>query len=54
VAAPGRECAPEKLEDLDILGFGGDATTGPPNLRLIAAQRSGKRAEKLQILELTS
>jgi hypothetical protein len=47
VAAPGRECAPEKLDDLDSLGLGGETTTGPPNLRLIAAQRSGKRAEKL-------
>jgi hypothetical protein len=46
VAAPGLE-GPEKLEDLDSLGFGGEIATGPPSLRLIAAQRSGRRAEKL-------
>ena len=47
VAAPGREVAPEKLADLASFAFGGDATTGPPNLVLIIAHRSGRRAEKL-------
>lgn len=50
VAAPGRE-GPEKLDDLDRRGFGGVMATGPPNLRLIAAQRSGSREAKLQTLE---
>ena len=47
VAAPGLEGALEKLVDLESLGFGGDTTTGPPSLRLMVAQRSGRRAEKL-------
>jgi hypothetical protein len=47
VAAPGREGAPEKLADLESFGFGGETTTGPPSLRLMIAQRSGSRAEKL-------
>lgn len=46
VAAPGRE-GPERPEDLDSLGLGGEIATGPPNLRLMTAQRSGRRAEKL-------
>lgn len=53
VAAPGRD-GPEKLDDLDSLGFGGENATGPPSLRLIIAQRSGRRAEKLSIVRLVS
>jgi hypothetical protein len=48
VAAPGLDGAPEKLADLDNLGFGGDAMTGPPSLRLMAAHLSGRREEKLE------
>jgi len=50
VAAPGREAEPEKLADFDSLGFGGETTTGPPNLRFMTAQRSGRRAEKLKLV----
>jgi hypothetical protein len=53
VAAPGRDGAPEKLADFDNLGLGGDTTTGPPNLRLMVAQRSGSRAEKLYMLDIS-
>lgn len=49
VAAPGRESAPEKLEDFASFGFGGDTTTGPPNLRFMAAHLSGSRDEKLYL-----
>lgn len=47
VAAPGREGA-LKLEELVRVGFDFCTGTGPPSLRLIIAQRSGRRAEKLQ------
>ena len=52
VAAPGREIAPEKLADLESFASGGDTTTGPPNLLLIVAHRSGRRAEKLRTVRL--
>lgn len=52
VAAPGRAALPEKLEGLGSLGLLFEAGTGPPSLRLIAAHRSGSRAEKLlKVLE---
>lgn len=47
VAAPGLEGAPEKLEDLETFGFGGETTTGPPSFRFMTAQRSGRRDWKL-------
>lgn len=47
VAAPGREGA-LKLADLASAGFEFGTGTGPPSLRLIRAQRSGRRAEKLR------
>jgi hypothetical protein len=49
VAAPGREGAPEKLDDFANFSFGGDTTTGPPNLRFMAAHLSGSRDEKLYL-----
>lgn len=52
VAAPGREIAPEKLAGLVSLAFGGDTTTGPPNLLLIVIHRSGRRAEKLDCVRV--
>lgn len=52
VAAPGRSGACEKDADLVSLGLGGDGTMGPPSLRLMEAQRSGRRAEKLGWLGL--
>lgn len=47
VAAPGRDSTFDVLVALGSFGFGGEATTGPPSLRLIVAQRSGRRAAKL-------
>jgi hypothetical protein len=47
VAAPGRDKTFEVLADLDSFGLAGETTTGPPSLRLIPAQRSGRRAAKL-------
>jgi hypothetical protein len=47
VAAPGRDSMFEALAALESFGLGGETTTGPPSLRLIAAQRSGRRAAKL-------
>ena len=46
VAAPGRDSKFGVLAALGSFGFG-EATTGPPSLRFIAAQRSGRRAAKL-------
>ena len=44
---PGRDGTPDELRAIVLFGRTGDATTGPPSLRLIALHCSGNRAEKL-------
>ena len=47
VAAPGRDSKFDMLAAVWSFGLEGEATTGPPSLRLIVAHRSGSRAAKL-------